>query len=394
MLEEYAERYRQDLVERVIPFWLAHSLDRECGGYFTCLERDGRVYDTKKYLWLQGRQVWIFSRLYREWEPRQEFLDVAALGLEFIRRHGRDSQGRLYFSLTRDGRPYFYQRKPYAAVFYLLALLEYSRATGDRECQEEAEALFWRIVEWIERPQLLDRPVLEGQPAISNLANVMVLASMAIELYQVKRDPRYLEMMAQAVAGARRHYDPERRILRENVLLGEGDLNDWPEGRLFNPGHSIEVGWFLLHLLEYLDDPQARQLALEVIEGSLDFGWDRQFGGLYYFMDVEGKPTLQLESSMKLWWPHTEALYALVLAYDLTREGRWLEWLERVDQYAYTHFVDFECGEWFGYCDRRGELTHTCKGGSYKGCFHVPRALLLSVQRLERMKERKGGGTK
>lgn len=388
MLEAYAEQYREDLTGRVIPFWLDHSLDREYGGYFTCLERDGTVYDTKKYLWLQGRQVWTFSRLYNEFEARDEYLEAAGLGLRFIRAHARDPQGRFYFSLTRDGRPYFYQRKPYAAVFYLLGLLEYGRATNDRGCLAEAEEVFWRVVEWIERPELMDRPVLAGQPTVSSLANVMVLASMAIELQRVRPDPRYLEVMAKAVAGARRHYDPERRLLMEHALLAEGNIAEWPEGRFFNPGHSIEVGWFLLHLLEFVDDPDCRQLALDAIEGSLEFGWDKEYGGLFYFMDVEGKPTLQLESSMKLWWPHTEALYAVILAYDLTREPRWLEWLERLDAYACGHFVDREYGEWFGYCDRRGELTHTCKGGSYKGCFHVPRFLLMSLQRLEAKKPR------
>ena len=387
MLEEFAECYRRDLVERVVPFWFEHSLDQKCGGYFTCLDRDGTVYDTKKYMWLQGREVWMFSRLYNELEERQEYLDAAELGLDFIREFGKDEKGRLYFSLTREGDPFFYQRKPYAAVFYMLGLLEYFKASGDRNCLEESVEIFWRIVEWIERPELMDRPLLAGQPAMSSLADVMVLASMAIELVQVEEDPRYYRVMEEAVAGAKRHYDAERRLFVENAVIEETEVRKWPEGRFFNPGHSIEVAWFLLHLLEYVDDDKCRQIALDALEGSLEFGWDREFGGLFYFMDIEGKPTLQLESSMKLWWPHTEALYALILAYDLTREERWLEWLERVDEYAYSHFVDEEYGGWFGYCDRRGELTHTSKGGNYKGFFHVPRFLLMSVQRIEGMEE-------
>ncbi|MBT4498058.1 MAG: N-acylglucosamine 2-epimerase [Gemmatimonadetes bacterium] len=386
MLREFGERYRLDLTERVIPFWYEHSLDRECGGYFTCLDRDGTVYDTKKYMWLQGREVWMFSRFYNELERKQEYLDAATLGLEFIRAHGRDPQGRLYFSLTREGRPFFYQRKPYAAVFYMAALLEYYKATGERDCLEESKELFWLIVEWIENPELLDRPPMDGAPAMSSLANVMVLASMAIELIQVEEDPRYRQVMADAINGAKRHCDAERRILVENALLEENaEVAAWPEGRFFNPGHSIEVAWFLLHLLEYVPDGECEKMALDVLEGSLEFGWDREFGGLSYCMDLEGKPTLQLESSMKLWWPHTESIYALVLAYCRTGEERWLEWLEKVDAYTYEHFVDEEYGGWFGYCDRRGNLTHTCKGGNYKGFFHVPRALLMSVQQIERM---------
>ena len=330
----------------------------------------------------------MFARLYNELERKQEFLDAATLGLDFIRKFGKDPQGRLYFSLTREGKPFFYQRKPYAAVFYMLALLEYYKVGGDASCLEEARVLFWRIVEWIANSELLDRPALEGQPKMSSLADVMVLASMAIELIQVEDDDRYRQVMADAVAGAKRHFDAERRILVENAVLGDNsEVEGWPEGRFFNPGHSIEVAWFLLHLLEYVDDAQCRQMAFDALEGSLEFGWDREFGGLFYFMDLEGKPTLQLESSMKLWWPHTEALYALVLAHSMTEEERWLEWLERVDEYVCDHFVDEEYGGWYGYCDRRGNLTHTCKGGNYKGFFHVPRALLMCVQQIEK-KER------
>ncbi len=398
MLQPYIERYRQDLTESVIPFWLKYSLDRECGGYFTCLNRDGSVFDPRKYMWLQGRAIWMFSRLYNTWERKQEYLDAAALGVDFIRRYGRDPQGRLYFSLTREGQPYFYQRKPYAAVFYMLGLLEYSQATGDRSCLDEAVDVFWRIVDWIADPRLMDRPVFVGQPATSGLANVMVLASMAIELAQVQDDPRYRQMMQEAMRGVQRHYLPERRILVENVLLNpaqtgeaspaspEGAFPSWPEARLFNPGHSIEVAWFLLHMLEFFPDAALQCLALDALEGSLELGWDKEYGGLYAFMDIEGKPTLQLESDMKLWWPHTEAIYALVLAYTLTREARWLTWLDRVHDYAYAHFADPQYGEWFGYCDRRGVPTHTLKGGNYKGFFHVPRALLFSIQRWERFK--------
>ncbi len=383
-MDRYLNKYREDLTESVIPFWVKYSLDKEYGGYFTCLDRDGRVYDTKKYMWLQAREVWMFSRFYNEFERKQEYLDIAKSGLEFIRQFGKDEKGRIYFCLTREGKPYFYQRKPYAAVFYMLALLEYYKASGDKSCLDESVEMFWKIVEWIDNPSLMDRPVLPGQPAMSNLANVMVLASMALELINVVDDVRYRRVIEQAASGVLKHYDSQRGILMENVLLGgDSKADNWPELRFFNPGHSIETAWFWLKLLEIMPNSEYEKKALNVIENSLEFGWDNEFGGLYYFMDVEGFPTLALESSMKLWWPHTESIYALLLAYKLTGENKWLDWLEKVDSYAYSHFVDSACGEWFGYCDRMGNLTHSCKGGNYKGCFHVPRFLLMSIQLIE-----------
>jgi N-acylglucosamine 2-epimerase len=137
-------------------------------------------------------------------------------------------------------------------------------------------------------------------------------------------------------------------------------------------------------MLEHCPDEAQRRTVYEILEGSLEFGWDREYGGLFYFVDIEGKPTLQLESSMKLWWPHTEALYALVLAAMETRDPKWLAWLQRVHEYSFRVFADPEHGEWFGYCERDGRLAHEAKGGNYKGCFHVPRALLLSMDRIAR----------
>jgi N-acylglucosamine 2-epimerase len=145
----------------------------------------------------------------------------------------------------------------------------------------------------------------------------------------------------------------------------------------------VEAAWLLWLLAEHLGEHRELPRIAEILEGSLEFGWDREYGGLYYFMDVEGRPPLQLEASMKLWWPHAEALYAVILAYTRTGESRWLPWIERTHEYCFKHFADPQYGEWFAYCDRQGNLTHTLKGNHYKGCFHVPRALLFCSQAIQ-----------
>jgi len=383
ILQSFCEKYRRNLEESVIPFWMKHSLDRQHGGQFTCLDRDGLLFDTKKYFWLQGRAAWMFARLYNEWEHRPEYLDASRLLVDFIRKYAYDKQGRIYFSVTREGKPVAFQRKPYGAVFCMMGLLEYSVASGDAGCKAEAVDLFWRILEWINNPSLIDRPPLSGQISASNLATQMVIASMALELARTDKDPRYLLVIRDCIDGILRHYDSRHGVFIEAAPDGDADMRQWPEGRLFSPGHSIEVAWFLLHMLELFPDTEKKCLALSIIERSLELGWDKEYGGLYYMMDIEGKPTLSLEHNMKLWWPITEAIYALVLAQCLNPADHWLRWLEKVDAYAFDHFVDHEKGEWFGYCDRRGELTSSCKGNNYKGFFHVPRALLFSVQRIE-----------
>ena len=385
----YAAKFRKELDENVIPFWLKHSVDRKCGGYFSCLDREGSVYDDRKYMWLQGRLVWMFARLWNQWEKKPEYLDAAKVGADFLREKPFDARGRVWFSTDREGRPLFFQRKVYPGLFVCLGLLEYSIATGDAAFRRQATDLFWKIHAWLDDPSLIERPPLAGQVPMSNLANAMTRASLAIEFSQVDPDPRFRAVLRDCIPAIVRHYDPKLRVFRENVAVDGRDLSALPEGRLFNPGHSIEVAWFLLELLRFHPDATAREVALHAVEGSLDVGWDKEFGGMFYFMDLEGKPLLQLESTMKLWWPHTEAMIALVFAATETGEARWTKWLEKVVDYTWAHYPDPKHGHWFGYCDREGRLTHACKGNNYKGFFHVPRALMMCAQRIEAAANRK-----
>ena len=381
-LADLGRQYRSNLLESVIPFWTRHSVDWKHGGYFSCLDRGGAVYDPRKYIWLQGRQIWMYSRLYNQVEQRQEWLDVATTGVDFLTRYASDPQGRYYFRLSREGEPSFFQRKPYAAVFAVMALAEFSKTGAGSQYRSGAIDLFWRVIEWIGDPALLGRTPMPGQPPFQSLADSIVIAKMALELAAIDDDPRYKPLMRSCLADALQHQDRSLNILLEN-RGGGPEARLYPEGRLFNPGHSVEAAWLLWLLAEHLGEHRELPRIAEILEGSLEFGWDREYGGLYYFMDVEGRPPLQLEASMKLWWPHAEALYAVILAFTRTGESRWLPWIERIHEYCFKQFDDPQHGEWFAYCDRQGNLTHTLKGNHYKGCFHVPRALLFCSQAIE-----------
>jgi len=225
MLPQLSALYERNLFESVIPFWLLHSLDQEHGGYFTCLDRDGSVYDTRKYVWLNGRQVWTFSRLYNSVERRREWLNAARLGAEFLRKHVFDEQGRCYFSLTREGKPSFYQRKPYAGVFVMLGFLEYAKASGDPWYQAKAEELFERIPEWIADSRLLSRPSLEGALAYSQLADIYVMCAMALEL---NHEPTLRE----CIDKIRMHYEPAHQLLYESAAIDPARRREFPDGRL------------------------------------------------------------------------------------------------------------------------------------------------------------------
>lgn len=358
-LRALAHQYRRELLDNVIPFWLKHSLDREQGGYFSCLDRDGTVFDQRKYVWMMGRQVWMLSKLYNEVEQQENWRDAAREGMSFLEIHAATRDGRVYHALTRDGQPAFLQRKPYSAVFYALALAEFARMGGDYEKLARARKYFAQVRHWIAHPEELGRPLYGAKPA-SQLADIYVTAFLAGELGEPEHIPACLAQLAH-------HWDPARHIFRENALLA-----DSPEARQFCPGSVFEIGWILLGQTQ---DAAWRQRILDALAAAHEQGWDREYGGYYYFLDVEGRPPLMLEWNMKLWWPHCEALVAFAHAYEATQDSIWLERFKQVHDYTWSHFPDPAYGEWFAYLDRRGEPTHYLKGGPYKCCFHVPRAL-------------------
>ena len=379
--DRYRRKYEEELFERVIPFWERHSPDREHGGFFNNLDQDGTVYDTTKHVWLQGRQVWMFSKLYRCVDARPGWLAMARLGVDFLRNRAARSDGRVYFSMTADGKPIYLQRKIFTECFYAMALAEFSRAADEPDLLREAKIELGRIWEWAYDPTKVGRPVRAGESPVQNLAVPMILLNL-IEEVAGDEFGDYAVEVDDCIRRIRKHVDVEARRVYETVAVRGSPLGG-PQGRLLNPGHAIEAGWFLQHWARRLGRVDVRREALEIVRWSFRNGWDASCGGLFYFLDSEGYSPTALEWSMKLWWPHCEALYAHLLDYALTGEASDWAAFEQVDRYVFDRFVDREHGEWFGYLDRQGRVTHRFKGGAYKGCFHVPRALWLCLNLLD-----------
>lgn len=368
--------YENELFNNVIPFWEKHSVDPRNGGFYNCLDRDGSLYDTRKFMWLNGRQTWMFSKLYNAVEQRNEWLEIASNGAKFLREYARRKEdGRVYFSLTEVGKPLQLQRKIFSECFYIMAFAEYSRASGDQSYMIEAKELFEKVWEWSSDWTKVGRPSYGGETPSQMLAVPMILLNLIEEIAGNDREIYRFEA-EDCIRRMLLHVHPDRKLVYENVAP-DGSFIDSIEGRLLNPGHAIEAGWFLQHWAQYLKRDDLSEIAINMVRWSHDLGWDTEKGGILYFLDSKGYSPTQLEWNMKLWWPHCEALYAHLLNYSITGDEQDKKRFEMVHDYAFSHFSDPEYGEWFGYLDRDGNVTHRFKGGPYKGCFHVPRALWL-----------------
>lgn len=383
--KKLAEQYKGELLDNVLPFWINNSQDKEFGGYFTCLDRTGKVFDTDKFIWLQGREVWMFSMLYNKVEKRKEWLDCALQGAEFLKKYGHDGHYNWYFSLTREGKPLVEPYNIFSYTFATMAFGQLSIATGNPEYADIARKTFDIILSKIDNPKGIWNKAYPGTRNMKNFALPMILCNLALEIEPLL-DKEFMEKTIQTCISEVMDvfYRPELGLVVENVTL-DGKLADNFDGRLLNPGHAIEAMWFIMDLGVRLNRKDLIEKAAEIAVQEVEYGWDKQYGGIFYFMDRLGHPTQQLEWDQKLWWVHIETLITMLKGYQLTGSQDCLKWFERVHDYTWSHFADKEHPEWFGYLNRQGNVLLPLKGGKWKGCFHVPRGLYQCWQILEKL---------
>lgn len=375
--------FERELFENIIPFWETHSPDDENGGYFNCLDREGKVYDTTKHVWLQARQVWMFSKFYNEVEQKSSWFNIAKSGMNFLRNHAVRDDGRLYFSVSKTGSPVWIQRKIFSECFYIIALSEFGKASERTDLQKEARQLFERVWYWSKDLSRVDRPQLEGAPKTRSLAIPMILLNVIDELTDSSNETFRTEIN-ECINRMLLHLHRDKQTVFETVGIN-GEYINSSEGRLLNPGHAIEAGWFLHRWSDLLIDKELQTTAVQMIRWAHDRGWDNTHGGIFYFLDYEGYSPTQLEWFMKLWWPHNEAMIGHLYNFIVTRDIEDWNRFKQVQEYAFSHFSDPEYGGWFGYLNREGEVTHKFKGAPYKGFFHVPRSLWICIKLLNKL---------
>ena len=378
-LERLATFYRSALLNDVMPFWLRHGMDREHGGIITSLDRDGTVLDTDKSVWFQGRAAWMFATLYNTVEPRSEWIEAARSCVEFSRRHCFAPDGKMFFSVTREGRPLRMRRYVFSESFAAIANAALAKATGESRAAEEAVTTFANYLRYSFTPGVM-APKFEPTRPTQGIGPLMIGIVTAQELRANLGDLRVsgrtcTEWIDFCIAAIERDFvKPEHQAVMEVVGPG-GEVLDHHDGRTLNPGHAIECAWFILHEGKLRADARLVRLGSIMLDWMWQRGWDDEHGGLFYFRDLRGLPVQEYWHDMKFWWPHNEALIATLLAHQLTGEARYAEWHRLVHEWSFRHFADPEFGEWFGYLHRDGSVSSRAKGTMYKGPFHLPRML-------------------
>ena len=369
--------YRETLVGDILPFWLKSGIDRENGGIFTSVDREGTLYGEEKSVWFQGRALWTFSKAYNLIEKKPEYLEAAKIIYDFIEKCV-DTDGRMYFTVTKDGRGIQKRRYYFSETFAAIGCAEYYRASGDEKALIDARRYFDVAYDCFVG-KIKNTPKFNPETVTSKaLSPVMIMLSTAQTMRAVDKEneARYSEIAKACLDEILHGGFLTEKALLESVSR-DGKAIDSPSGRIVNPGHSMEAAWFVMLEGMLTDNKEAIELGKKIIDITLPLGLDKKHGGIIGFTDVSGKPPVQLEWDMKLWWPQCETIIAARLAYEVFGDEKYNQLYCDLKEYCEKYFVDSECGEWYGYLHYDNTPSTTLKGNIFKGPFHIPRLYMI-----------------
>lgn len=405
--------YVNHLKTVLLPFWLKRGMDEEYGGYYTCFDNSGeKLLSHDKYTWSQGRMVWLLSRLatmdeFSEAE-KQRFLDLAQKGAKFLMDNCLLENGNCTFLMTREGKPKpqqpggDYDTSISADCFVILGLSQYAKVTEDKEALEFARQLYHSVMKRVESNQYKTEPypVPKGYKTHGLRMGMLEISTVMADLLNSFADPEGDKIDQKADAFMEeilRDYVADNNVLHEMIGEDGGFVSDTLLGRYVNPGHTIEDIWFILNQAMKKERKDILYKTIEILKKTFDIGWDKEFGGLFLFVDQDGgQPRGCIEGienetmvqkvlndwSSKLWWPHSEALYTTLLTYKLTGDPECLALYNKVYEYTFNTFPNpnTEIGEWIQIRNRKGEPEQKVVALPVKDPYHIIRNMILIIE--------------
>ena len=369
--------FKQELINNILPFWLNTAIDYENGGIITCLDKEGNIYGYDKSVWFQGRALWTFSKAYNLIDKNPEYLKACKCIYDFMPKC-EDTDGRLFFTVTRDGKGIQKRRYYFSETFFAIGCAEYYRACGDKAVLESARKYFDVAYDCftgkIYCPPKTN-PETTKSKALSP-AMIMLSTAQVMRAIDTENKERYAqickELLTEVLNGG---YLTERALLES--VSDKGEFMDTPNGRIVNPGHSMETAWFVMAEGIITNDKNAIEYGKKIIDITYPLGWDKKYGGIIAFTDLNKRPAVQLEADMKLWWPQCETMIACYMAYKQFGDKKYLNIYNKLLKYVKKYFIDKKSGEWYGYLHYNNTPSTTLKGNIFKGPFHVPRFYMI-----------------
>lgn len=388
-ISKYIQIYKGDLLNDIIPFWLKYSIDKDQGGFTFCLNRDGSIIDTDKGVWPTGRFTWMLSTLFNEVENNQVWFEAAEHGVKFLSEYCFDKDGRMFFMVDKKGNPIRKRRYVFSESFASIAYAAFYKASGKDIYARKARALFDQYYKYSTTEGLLE-PKFTKHRKMKGMGGPMIGIATAQELRKNLNDDSYTAYIDRWIDEIRRDFLNEEYKAVMEIVGPKGEFIDHFDGRTLNPGHAIEGAWFIMQEAKIRgNDKDLIKLGTKMLDWMWEIGWDKEFGGIYYFRDVKNLPVQEYWHDMKFWWPHNEVIIATLMAYQLSGLDKYAKWFKMVHDWVFEKFPDKKYGEWYGYLHRDGRVSVPLKGNLWKGPFHIPRMYLMVWNIFEELKDEK-----
>ena len=400
--------YVSQIQDDFMPYW-SRFYDYEKGGILNCINNYGdKKLSDHKFTWSQGRYLWLLGRLYDlKKEGLFPRLDAGGLMVQmqgtyrFLTEHSIYGDSVCCYLLDRggnklkDGRTGRYDASLFADCFALIGMAQYTKALKLTENLPAVERLFQSIRTRAESGDYLTEPypIPKGYRVHSI---PMILVNTTYE-YIKMRERLGLpcgEETAYGLGKAEEILDRDycNGYIREHISTDE-NYQSLLLDRHVNPGHTLEDMWFCAEFLkDYGDLGRYLPRIATAARNAFDIGWDKEFGGLLRFVDRDGGPPKGRRGDsaferlivdtwdMKLWWPHSEALYVFPYLYRLTGEPDLLERYQKAKEYVFGTFPNRELGEWIQIRKRDGTPEEKVVALPVKDPFHILRDFIKIVE--------------
>ena len=424
-IPEMIDFYNYQLQKKLLPFWLDRSIDYKFGGYYTCFDNTGeKLVSFDKYTWSQGRMVWILSKLSSMRNDslpdskRKRLIELAGLGVKFLMNNCLLENGNCTFIMDKKGRPKLgpdsndYDTSIFADAFVVCGLSRYAEVTGDKSALDFAIKVYQSIIRRIDSDTFKTAPYPDpvGYKSHGLYMSALNISEELNDALDKFNDAEYQDIKNLVIRKMQSSLDEitDNFIRKDGTLLEmlgkDNEEKDTLFGRYTNPGHSIEDMWFVIHAGQRLGKAKYIEIACRTVKKVFEIGWDKEYGGLLLFADRSGGAPkggtfgimgsemlkkVQNDWDSKLWWSHSESLYATLLCYEKTQDLDFLELYRMSRDYTFKTFPnpDPVIGEWIQIRDRTGQPQQKVVALPVKDPYHIMRNFILIIELLYRMQE-------
>jgi len=390
-LEQLKKEVSDDLTKNILPYWSAKMVDNVNGGFYGRIDGNEQVYpDAEKGGILNARILWTYSSAYRVLEDTS-YLSLATRAKDYIIAHFLDDQyGGAYMSLKADGSPSNTRKHVYTNAFFIYALAEYSRATGDKGALSEAMKIFGLFEKYAsdkefngyfevfnrEWKRVRDRMIGESSDRDEKTMNTSLhIMEAYANLYRVSGDK---------IVGDRLRNMVEiflDRIVDKNRshLICFLDRNWNSTSTIDSYGHDIESSWLLDEATGLLGDnkltEKVKEVSLKIANAAAE-GYQPDGSMLSDKNYTTGHIRTQ-----RSWWEQAETVVGYMNAFELTGDNSYLEKSLNCWIYIKKYFIDSKNGAWFSSVSEKG-IPGGDKAGFWICPYHNGRMCMEVIERV------------